>query len=77
MAHAQGVLSRPASQALLHPTGEPVGSRGPTSGVGHPATRSTGHEATEQFVAAGMIDIGRLYPSTRDTAGVRPEHHPS
>ena len=27
-----------------------------------------GHEAMEQFVAEGIIAIGRSYPSTRDTA---------
>lgn len=74
MAHAQGLPSRLASQALLHPTGKPVESRGPTSGAGHTGPRSTGHEATEQFVAEGIIAIGRLYPHKRDTAGRNPHH---
>ena len=66
--NAPGLPPRLATQALLHPTGKPVESSGPTSGAGHAGPRSTGHEATEQFAAEGIIDIGRLYPSTRDTA---------
>ena len=58
---------RRTPQALLHLTWKLVELRGPTSGVGHAGPRSTGHEAMEQFVAEGIIAIGRLYLSTRDT----------
>jgi hypothetical protein len=61
------LLSNLATQALLHPTMRPLGSRGPMSGWGHAGFRSTGHEATVQFCTEGMISIGRLNPSTRDT----------
>lgn len=74
--HALG-LSRLASQALMHPTGVPDESRGPMSCEGHPGPRSTGHEATEQLLAEGMIAIGRLNPSTRDTTPPRPQQHAS
>lgn len=57
-----------ATHALLQPTGNPVESSGPTSDAGHAGPRSTGHEATEQFDAEGITAIGRLYPSTSDTA---------
>jgi hypothetical protein len=67
-------LSRLALQALLHPTGFPDASRGPTSCEGHPGFRSAGHEATEQLPAEGMIAIGRLNPSTRDTKIVTNTH---
>jgi hypothetical protein len=40
--------------------------------VGHPGPRSTGHEATEQPAAEGIIAIGRLNPSTTDTS--TPQH---
>lgn len=62
-----GSLSRLALQALLHPTGFPEESRGPTSGDGHPGFRSTGHEATEQPLADGVTLMGMLNPSTSDT----------
>jgi hypothetical protein len=62
-------LSRLALQALLHPTVFPDESRGPTSCEGHPGFRSAGHEATEQL-AEGMIAIGMLNPSRRDTTFV-------
>jgi hypothetical protein len=61
-----GLLSRSASQALLHPTVFPEEFVGPTSCAGHPGFRSAGHEAVEQL-AEGMIDIGMLNPSTTDT----------
>jgi hypothetical protein len=67
-------LSRLASQALLHPTVVPFESRGPTSCEGHPGFRSAGHEATEQF-AEGMIDIGMLNPSSRETNKHRTHWH--
>ena len=62
-----GLLSRSASQALLHPTVFPEEFVGPTSCAGHPGLRSAGHEAVEQL-AEGMIIIGILNPSTTDTA---------
>jgi hypothetical protein len=62
-----GLLSRLALQALLQLTGLPVEFSGPTSCEGHPGFKSLGHDAEEQLLAEGMIIIGRLNPSTRDT----------
>ena len=45
--HAPGLSSILATQALIHPTGFPVGSSEPTSGTGNASPKSTGHEATE------------------------------
>jgi hypothetical protein len=61
-----GLLSRLAPQAVLHPTAFPEELRGPMSCEGQPGFRSLGHEALLQF-AEGMIIIGMLNPSTRDT----------
>lgn len=62
-----GLLSRLASQALLHPIVFPVEFCGPASCAGHPGFRSTGHEATEQPLPEGMILMGILNPCTTET----------
>jgi hypothetical protein len=56
-------------QADLQPTAKPVLSNGPWSAGGQDGPRSTGQEGARHVAAEGVIDMGTLYPSTRETVG--------